>query len=458
MEFKPHKYQEFAIQKIIDTPACGLFLEMGLGKTVITLTALVKLKEEYFDVDRILIIAPKRVAEDTWPREVQKWDHLKHLKVSKVLGSRRERERALKAEADLYVINRENVSWLVSMVGKDWPFDTVVIDELSSFKSSKAQRFRALRRVRPMVQRVIGLTGTPTPNSLEDIWAQMYLLDQGERLGKTITGFRDRYLNPVRTDPGNPYIVYEWEAKPMAEETVYEKIGDIVVSMRSEDWLELPEKVDRVIQVGMSSDAWEKYKKLERDLLLPFDDGDVTASTAAVLSNKLLQMANGAVYDEGRKVRHIHNAKLDRLEDVVEATEGQPLLVFYTFQHDCERIKKRFKQARKLETAEDVADWNAGKIPMLLAHPASAGHGLNLQDGGNHIVWFGMTWSLELYQQANARLYRQGQKKSVIIHHLVTQGTLDEDVVTRLDEKTEGQEALLEAVKARIRATKREAG
>lgn len=451
MEFKPHKYQEYAIQKIIDTPAVALLLDMGLGKTVITLTALDRLKNEYFDADQILVIAPLRVAEDTWSREAQKWDHLRHLKISKILGDRRKREQALKAEADLYVINRENVPWLVSMTGKNWPFDTVVIDELSSFKSSRSQRFRALRRVRPFMQRVIGLTGTPAPNGLQDLWAQMYLIDQGERLGRTITGFRDRYLLPGRRDRSNPSVVYEWKAKPEAERNIYAKISDIAVSMRAEDWINMPERIDRTVPVRMSDDARAKYKKLERDLLLPFADADIVASTAAVLSNKLLQLANGAAYDENRGVRHIHDAKLDALEDIIEAANGRPVLVFYTYKHDLERIKNRFNQARTLgKSGQDITDWNAGNIPLLAVHPKSAGHGLNLQVGGNIIVWFGLTWSLEDYQQANARLYRQGQERSVIIHHLVAQGTLDEDVMERLEGKADGQEALLNAVKARI--------
>lgn len=445
--FKPHKYQEYAIQKILDTPATGLFLEMGLGKTVIALTALEQLKNDYFEADKILVVAPLRVADDTWSRESQKWDHLQHLTISKILGDRRQREKALKAEADIYVINRENIPWLVNMTGKEWPFDTVVIDELSSFKASKSQRFRALRRVRPLIKRMVGLTGTPAPNGLHDLWSQIYLLDQGERLGKTLTGYRDQYFTPGKR---NGHVVYDWKEKKEAHDNVYSKIADICVSMKSEDWLDMPERIDRTIPVRMNAETSTLYKKLEKELLLPFRGGDVVANTAAVLSNKLLQMANGAVYDEVGGIREIHEAKLDALEDIVEASNGKPLLVFYTYKHDLERIQDRFIGARKLETAEDITEWNLGRIPILLAHPASAGHGLNLQEGGNQIVWYGLTWSLELYQQGNARLHRQGQIERVIVHHLVAEGTIDEDVMNRLEGKANDQNALLEAVKARI--------
>lgn len=453
MKFIPHSYQDYAIEKAIDTPAIGLFLDMGLGKTVITLTVLDHLKNLYLDADKILVIAPLRVAQDTWSRESQKWDHLQHLTISKILGTRPQREKALKAEADLYIINRENIPWLVSMTGSRWPFDTVVIDELSSFKSSKSKRFRALRRVRPLIQRIIGLTGTPAPNGLHDLWAQLYLLDQGERLGKTITGYRDRYFIPGKR---NGHVVYEWKQKQEAEQRVYDEIADICVSMSAKDWLDLPERIDRTVLIPMSPSTQEKYKKLEKDLLLEFDDSDVTADTAAVLSNKLLQLANGAIYDENKDVQHVHDEKLDALEDLVEAANGNPILCFYTYKHDLSRIQERFPSAVKLESTKDIEKWNKGEIPLFLTHPASAGHGLNLQDGGHNIAWFGLTWSLELYQQANARLDRQGQKERVIIHHLVAEGTLDETVKERLEDKTAGQDALLDAVKARIERVKEE--
>lgn len=451
MRYIPHKYQEYAKERIIDTPAIGLFLEMGLGKTVITLTAIDELLYDRFDAIKVLIIAPLRVAEDTWSRESQKWDHLKHLRISKILGDRKQREKALKVDADLYIINRENVPWLVSMTGNDWPFDTVVIDELSSFKSPSAQRFKALRRNRPLMKRVIGLTGTPAPNGLLDLWSQIYLLDQGERLGKTITGYRERYFT---AGARSGYVVYDWKQKKESEEAVFDKISDICVSMKSEDWLELPEKIDRVIPVKLDESAKAKYRKLERDLLLPLVDGDIVANTAAVLSNKLLQMANGAVYNENQGIQEIHDSKLDALEDILEAANGHPVLLFYTYKHDLLRIQKRFPQIKTLrkgsEGVKDIADWNSGKIELLGVHPASAGHGLNLQDGGNIIVWFGLTWSLELYLQAIARLYRQGQLKHVMNYHLVSEGTIDVDVMTALENKAAGQDALMEAVKARI--------
>lgn len=447
--FKPHAYQEYAIERVLNQPATGLFLDMGLGKTAIALTAAAELLHDRFEVARVLVIAPLRVAEDTWTKEAGKWKHTHHLKISKVLGSERERIQALKRQADIYVINRENVEWLVSIYGKRWPFDMVVVDELSSFKSPKAKRFRALRKVRPLVKKMVGLTGTPSPNGLLDLWAQVYLLDQGERLGKTFTEYRNRYFEPDRRDPRRG-IVYSWKPKLGAEKAIYKKLEDLCVSMRAEDWLELPERIDRVISVRLPATAREQYRRLERDLLLPFADGDVVVGSASVLSNKLLQLANGAVYDENGGVREIHAAKLDALEDVVDAANGKPVLVFYTYRHDLHRLRRKFPNARTLETARDVEDWNARRIPMLLAHPASSGHGLNLQAGGNIIVWFGLTWSLELYQQANARLHRQGQKESVIVHHLVAEGTIDEDVMRALESKRAGQDALLEAVKARV--------
>ncbi len=451
MIYNPYKYQEYATVRILDTPFVGLLLDMGLGKTVATLTAIDDLLYDQFEKIKALVIAPLRVAEDTWSREGEKWDHLRHLTISKILGTRRQREKALKAQADIYIINRENVPWLVSVFGNDWPFDTVVIDELSSFKSPSSKRFKALRRVRPLMKRVIGLTGTPEPNGLLDLWSQIYLLDQGERLGRTITGYRERYFT---AGARSGYVVYDWKAKKEAEDAIYAAISDICVSMKAEDWLELPERIDRVVPVKLDDSVKAKYRKLERDLLLPVVDADVVANTAAVLSNKLLQMANGAVYDENKGVHEIHNAKLDALEDIIEAANGHPVLVFYAYKHDYSRIQSRFPQIRTLrkgnDGVNDIADWNAGKIELLGVHPASAGHGLNLQDGGSIIVWFGLTWSLELYQQANARLHRQGQRRSVIIHHLIAEGTIDEDVMRALESKASGQDALMEAVKARI--------
>lgn len=456
MKFKPHKYQEYAIQRILDTPYIALLLEMGLGKTVSTLTAVDMLLKD-FEVIKPLVIAPLRVAEDTWSREVEKWDHLQHLRISKILGSADHRRKALRADADLYVINRENVEWLVSELGTGWDFDMVIIDESSSFKNHQSKRFRALRRVRPMIERVVELTGTPAPNTLIDLWPQIYLLDQGERLGKTITGFRDRYFLPGAR---SGHIVYDWKAKQEAEERIYEAIGDIVVSMKAEDWLELPEKIELTVPIKITGEPWELYKKLERDLLLEYEDADVVAQTAAVLSNKLLQMASGAVYDESRGVKLIHDTKLDQLEDDIEAANGKPVMVFYYYQHSLERIQRRFPQARILRKGkdgnEDIRAWNNDEIPILCLHPKSAGHGLNLQDSScQTLIWFDQIWSLEEYLQANARVHRQGQKNRVVIRRYVAEGTMDEEAVEAIERKNTGQEALMQAVKARIERVKR---
>jgi SNF2 family DNA or RNA helicase len=456
VKYTPHQYQEYATQRIIEQPAVGLFLEMGLGKTVATLTAIEQLKYDYFEVDRVLVIAPKRVAEDTWLREIEKWDHLENLTISKVLGGEQERIQALRVKADIYVINRENVRWLVrlSRDGKWWPFDMVVVDELSSFKSSKAQRFRALKKVRPLCKRIVGLTGTPAPNGLIDLWSQVYLLDLGKRLGETKTGFQFRYFYPVKVEiklkSGAKKYVYKQVPKPEAEANIYKKLGDICVSMKAEDWLELPERIDRIVPVQLSDKARAEYRQLEREKLIPLVKGDVVASQAAVLANKLLQMANGAVYDEFQGVHEVHEAKLDALEDLIEAANGNPVLVYHAYKHDRARILQRFPQARVLDTQADIEAWNAGEVPILVAHPASAGHGLNLQEGGHIVIWFGLTWSLELYQQANARLHRQGQEHAVIVHHIVAENTLDEQVMQVLGGKADGQNALMGALKARI--------
>ena len=399
---------------------------------------------------KVLVIAPKRVAEDTWSRETEKWQHTKHLKVSKILGSAKIRLEALEEKADLYIINRENVDWLVQHYGKNWPFDMVVIDELSSFKSAKAKRFKQLRKVRPFINRIVGLTGTPAPNSLIDLWPQIYLLDRGERLGSTITGFRNGYFNPGRRDPSK-FIVYTWELKDGAEEEIYEKIGDICLSMKAKDHLpNLPARIDNVISVKLSAKERTTYERLERDKVLEFENQDVIANSAAGLMGKLLQMSNGEVYDDEGNTVHIHDRKLDALGEIIEEAQGQPILLFYSYKHDRDRIRHEFKQSEEIDQADSIERWNKGEIPLLIAHPASAGHGLNLQDGGHIIVWFGLTWSLELYQQANARLDRQGQKESVIIHHLLIENSVDEHVLKVLQGKEEGQDALLEAVKARI--------
>jgi len=452
VKYKPHMYQQHATQKIIDCPMLLLFLEMGLGKTVSTLTAIDLLLNDYFDVSKVLVIAPLRVAESTWSGEIGKWEHLKHLQVSKILGSRKERLNALNRQADIHIINRENVEWLVSELGTKWKFDMVVIDESSSFKNHQAKRFRALRRVRPLIKRLVELTGTPAPNGLIDLWPQVYLADQGERLGKTITGYRDRYFTPGER---SGHVVYKWHQKKESEQRIYEAISDIAVSMKSADWLELPERIDRTIRIKLSAQARELYKKLERDLLLPYQDADVVATTAAVLSNKLLQMASGAVYDEDKGVKQIHSAKLDALEDIIEAANGKPVMVFYNFKHSLARIQKRFPQARILRKGkdgnQDIADWNSDGIPILLLHPKSAGHGLNLQESScQTVVWFDDIWSLEEDQQANARVHRQGQTQRIVVMRLVAEGTMDEEAVAALERKAAGQEALMEAVKARI--------
>lgn len=421
-----------------------------VSKTVSTLTAIDLLLNDYYEAGRVLVIAPLRVAEDTWPREVEKWDHLKHLRISKVLGSAAQRRKALRESADVYVINRENVEWLVGEFGSKWPFDTVIIDELSSFKNPDSKRFRALRRVRPLMRRVIGLTGTPAPNGLLDLWAPVYLLDRGERLGETMKYYKERYFIPVQT---NDRI--SWKQKKEAEQRIYEAIADIAVSMKAEDWLELPERVDRTIPIPLSLQARELYKKLERDLLLPYADADVVANTAAVLSNKLLQMASGAVYDEDRGVKLIHDAKLGALEDIIEAAQGKPVMVFYNYHHSLARIQERFPQARILRKGkdgnEDIRAWNNDEIPLLLLHPKSAGHGLNLQESScQTVVWYDQIWSLEEDQQANARVHRQGQTRRIVVMRLVAEDTMDEEAVAALERKAEGQEALMQAVKARI--------
>lgn len=450
MKFNPWNYQQYSINHIIDHKASGLFLDMGMGKTVSTLTAIDNL---IFlgEVNKVLVIAPLRVAEDTWSTEVEKWDHLKHLRISKILGTKKQRKEALMKNADIYVTNRENVDWLVSECFDSWIWDMVIIDELSSFKSSKSKRFRALKKVRPYFKRIVGLTGTPAPNSLIDLWPQIYLLDGGQRLGKTITGFKDRYFNPGRR---NGYVVYNWELKEGAEEEIQNKISDICISMKADDYLDLPERIDNKVEIFLSKKDLDTYKKLEKDLIIELGEEDITAANAAVLTNKLLQMANGAIYSEDKEVVNIHDEKIEKLEEIIDTSNGKSVLVFYNFKHDYNRISEMLTKKKinhqTLNTSDDIKKWNDGEIQVALLHPASAGHGLNLQYGGNIIVWFGLTWSLELYQQANARLHRQGQKETVIIHHLIAKGTVDEDVMNALANKEINQNMLLEAVKARL--------
>ena len=412
---------------------------------MITLTAVRDLIED-FAVTRVLVIAPKRVAEDTWTRESTKWDHLKGLRISPVLGGPVERRKALEAEADVYVIGRDNVQWLVEHLGRHWPFDMVVIDELSSFKNPQAKRFRALRKVMPRVDRVVGLTGTPSPNGLMDLWAEIYLLDQGERLERTIGAYRELYFRPGAS---NGHVVYQWLPRRGAAETIERKLSDLCVSMSAADYLKLPERIDNVIPVKLQAAELEKYRELEREQVLSLgDDQTIVALNAAAVMNKLLQMANGCVYTDGGAYAAIHERKLEALQEIIETTD-EPVLVFYSFRHDLEAIKAGISEAEELTGPESIARWNAGEIRVLLAHPASVGYGLNLQDGGRVIVWYGLTWSLELYQQANARLYRQGQTKPVIIHHLVAEGTVDEQVMRALQAKDTSQAALLAALKER---------
>lgn len=445
MKYNPHNYQSFAAEFILEHPVCCLMLDMGLGKTVVTLSALWELALDYFDIGKVLVIAPKRVATDTWPRELSKWEHLTGLTASLVVGNRQQREEALNRPAFLYIINRENVSWLVENFR--WDFDTVVIDELSSFKSNRTERFKAMKKVRPLVHRVIGLTGTPAPNSLLDLWPEMYLLDMGQRLGRFITGYRERFFVP---DKRNREIVYSYKPREGAEDAIYSLISDICISMKAVDYLDMPERIDNRIEVEMSAKEKKIYDDFCRDMVVQIGDEELDAVNAGVLSSKLLQMANGAVYGDDRRVLPIHSRKLNALEDLVEAANGKPLLVAYWYKHDLARIRERFPEARCIDTSRDISDWNAGKVPLALIHPASAGHGLNLQEGGCTIVWYGLTWSLELYQQLNARLWRQGQKHTVVIHHIITKGTHDEDVMKALENKDMRQSNLIAAVRARI--------
>jgi SNF2 family DNA or RNA helicase len=445
MKYIPHDYQTRAKDFILEHPKAGMLLEMGLGKTVITLTAIDVLINELFEVDRVLVIAPKRVAEDTWTREHAKWDHLRHLRVSKVLGSPEQRRRALAVDADIYVIGRDNVVWLVEQCRQDWPFGMVVIDELSSFKNPQAKRFRALKKVIPKASRVVGLTGTPSANGLMDLWAEIYLLDRGERLGHTLGAYREKYFRPGAR---NGYVVFKWEPLRGSREKIEAAISDICISMSADDYLTLPKRIDNLIPVKLSPQEMKQYKTMEAEQLLHIDDEDVVALNAAAVMTKLLQIANGSVYSHEGNVVRLHDAKLEALLEIIDTTDS-PVLIFYSYKHDLAAIKAAIPGARTLDGPEDIAEWNAGRVQVLLAHPASVGYGLNLQEGGHVIVWYGLTWSLELYQQANARLYRQGQDKPVIIHHLIAEGTVDEQVMRALQEKDMSQAALMAALKER---------
>ncbi|AZB66519.1 DEAD/DEAH box helicase [Staphylococcus pseudintermedius] len=446
MNFIPHDYQKYSIDKIIENKKYGLFLDMGLGKTVSTLTAFSDL--QLLDTNKMLVIAPLNVAKDTWADEIDKWEHLKHLRVSKVLGSPKQRIAALNKEADIYVTNKENTKWLCDQYKKDWPFDMVVIDELSTFKNPSSQRFKAIRKKQPLIKRFVGLTGTPSPNSLLDLWAQVYLIDRGERLETSFSRYRERFFKPTHQVSDH---VFNWELRDGSEEKIYELIEDVCLSMKAGDYLDMPERIDAVQSVNLSSKERKLYDELEKHYILESEeDGTIVAQSGASLSQKLLQLANGAVYTDDESVRHLHDRKLDKLEEIIEESQGQPLLVFYNFKHDKERIMERFDEVVTLDDKGYKDKWNAGKVKILLAHPASAGHGLNLQQGGHIIVWFGLTWSLELYQQANARLYRQGQQHTTIIHHIMTDNTIEQRVYKALQNKELTQDELMKAIKARI--------
>lgn len=446
IDFIPHEYQKYSIQKIIENDKYGLFLDMGLGKTVSTLTAFSDL--QLLDTDKMLVIAPLNVAKDTWADEINKWEHLNHMTVSKVLGTPKQRIDALRQDADIYITNKENTKWLCDYYKKDWPFDMIVVDELSTFKNHTSQRFKALKKKLPLVKRFVGLTGTPSPNSMMDLWAQVYLIDSGERLEKSFTRFRERYFKPTHQVSEH---VFNWELREDAEALIYKRIDDVCISMKASDYLNMPERIDTVQEVQLSTIERKLYDELERDYILESeDDGTIVAQSGASLSQKLLQLANGAVYTDEQDVRQVHDRKLDKLEEIVEESQGQPILLFYNFKHDKERILERFKQAVVLGSDNYKEQWDKGDIEILLAHPASAGHGLNLQQGGHIIVWFGLTWSLELYQQANARLYRQGQDNTTIIHHIMTANTIEQRVYKALQNKELTQDELMNAVKARI--------
>lgn len=447
MKYAPHNYQKFATDFIINNPISAVLLEMGLGKSVISLSAINELMLDYFDVSRTLVIAPLRVANSTWPDEIKKWDHLKHLNYSVVIGSEKERLAALRKPAHIYLINRENVDWLITKSGIPWKFDMVVIDELSSFKSYQAKRFRSLLKVRPKIKRIVGLTGTPSSNGLMDLWAEFRLLDMGERLGRYITYYRQNFFIP---DKRNQQMIFSYKPKDGAEKKIYSLISDITISMKSKDFLKMPECVMNEVIVTLSDKEQKLYDSLKQDMVLSLEENEIDAINAAALSNKLLQMSNGAVYNDDKESLHIHDRKLDALEDLIEGANGKPVLVAYWFKHDLEKIKDRF-DVREIKSAKDISDWNEGKIPVALIHPASAGHGLNLQAGGSTLIWFGLTWSLELYQQTNARLYRQGQDSTVVIHHILTKGTIDEDVMKALKAKEKIQDALIDSVKARLK-------
>ena len=457
-----HTYQRAIVKHIIDNPMCGVFVDMGLGKTVSTLTAIDYLMNDYLEVNNVLVIAPKRVAETVWQEEAAQWDHLKHLRFSKIIGTQMQRIKALKEKADVFVISRDNIAWLCAYYGgMKLPFDMIVVDELSSFKSYKSQRFKSLKHCQPTFKRFVGLTGTPAPNGLIDLWPQIYLMDRGVRLGKTITSYRSTYFRPGKTN-GN--VVYSYTLLDQSESLIHEKIKDICISMKAEDYIQMPMRTDNYIKLRLTPELKKKYDEFEREKVLEListtdetDSTEINVLNAAALSNKLLQFANGAIYDENSVAHEIHSIKIDTLKEIIEDANGKSILVAWTYRFDRDRLMKALAQykPRELKTPQDINDWNDGKIQVMLAHPASAGHGLNLQAGGSIIIWFGLTWSLELYQQFNARLYRQGQDKHVIINHLVMADTHDADVISAIRNKEVKQNSLMNSIKAKIEKYKK---
>ena len=446
MRYVAHNYQNYAKDFILAHKVSALFLDCGLGKTITTLTAINELMYDSFEISKVLIIAPLRVAQSTWKDEIEKWNHLNLLRYSIAVGDEKERLKALKQNSDIYIINRENVDWLVTKSGIDFNFDMLIIDELSSFKSHTSKRFKSLLKIRPYFERVVGLTGTPSSNGLMDLWAEFRVLDLGERLGRYITHYRNEFFLP---DKRNGAIIFSYKPQPNAEERIYRRLADMTISMKSTEYLKMPELILNELEINLDEEDQIKYKKFKKEMVMTIQEKEIDAINAASLSNKLIQLANGSIYDEDKKFYEVHNKKLDKLEEIIESANGKPVLVAYWFKADKERIEKRFK-VREIKTADDIKQWNKGMIDLALIHPASAGHGLNLQSGGSTLVWFSLTWSLELYQQTNARLYRQGQKDTVVIHHLITKNTIDEDIMKSIKRKDKTQEALMKAVKARI--------
>ena len=446
MRYVAYNYQNYAKNFILAHKVSALFLDCGLGKTITTLTAINELMYDSFEISKVLIIAPLRVAQSTWKEEIEKWDHLNLLRYSIAVGDEKERLKALKQNSDIYIINRENVDWLVTKSGIDFNFNMLIIDELSSFKSHTSKRFKSLLKIRPYFERVVGLTGTPSSNGLMDLWAEFRVLDLGERLGRYITHYRNEYFLP---DKRNGAVIFSYKPQPNAEERIYRRLSDMTISMKSTEYLKMPELILNELEINLDEEDQTKYKKFKKEMVMTIQEKEIDAINAASLSNKLIQLANGSIYDEDKKFYEVHNKKLDKLEEIIESANGKPVLVSYWFKADKERIEKRFK-VKEIKTADDIKQWNMGIINLALIHPASAGHGLNLQSGGSTLVWFSLTWSLELYQQTNARLYRQGQKDTVVIHHLITKNTIDEDIMKSLKRKDKTQEALMRAVKARI--------